>query len=146
LEFIILNSQLFIQKHSMNIKGIYRFLNPKFQNLFMEYKVKFKPRYGNGLPPHKDLYSIISANREVYKDLLNKALAYKDAIWEVKDSKNENDSIKPSWNNGYLPGLDIIGIYTLVSEFKPKKYIEIGSGNSTKVAFKAKQNIKPILK
>jgi hypothetical protein len=37
-----------------------------------------------------------------------------------------------------LPGLDIIGIYTLISEFKPKKYIEIGSGNSTKVAFKAK--------
>ncbi len=29
-------------------------------------------------------------------------------------------------------------IYTMISEFKPKKYIEIGSGNSTKVAFKAK--------
>lgn len=37
-----------------------------------------------------------------------------------------------------MPGLDIIGIYTMISEFKPKKYIEIGSGNSTKVAYKAK--------
>lgn len=117
---------------------MYRFLNPKFQNLFMEYKVNFKPRYGHGLPPHKDLYSIINSNREDYKKLLSKALTYKDAIWEIKDSKNETDSLKPSWNNGFLPGLDIIGIYTLVAEFKPKKYIEIGSGNSTKVAFKAK--------
>ena len=32
----------------------------------------------------------------------------------------------------------MIGIYTMVSMYKPKKYIEIGSGNSTKVAFKAK--------
>ena len=37
-----------------------------------------------------------------------------------------------------MPGLDIIGIYTLLSEYIPKKYIEIGSGNSTKVAYKAK--------
>lgn len=35
--------------------------------------------------------------------------------------------------------MDIIGIYTLIAELKPQKYIEIGSGNSTKVAFKAKK-------
>jgi len=34
--------------------------------------------------------------------------------------------------------LDIVGIYTLIAELKPNKYIEIGSGNSTKVAYKAK--------
>lgn len=62
----------------------------------------------------------------------------------IEDSSKETESIKPTWNNGFLPGLDIIGIYTLISEFKPKKYIEIGSGNSTKVAYKAKtdQNLK----
>lgn len=124
------------------IKQIYRFLNPKFQNLFLDYKVQFKPRYGHGLPPHKELYSIINANREGYKSLLNKAMSYKDAIWEIKSNKDETDSLKPTWNNGFLPGLDIIGIYTLISELKPKKYIEIGSGNSTKVAHKAKTDNK----
>ena len=122
----------------MNIKEIYRFLSPKFQNLFLEYKVNFKPRYGNGLPPHTELYSIINSKRDNYKILLSKALSYKEIIWKIKDTKDESDSSKPSWNNGFLPGLDIIGIYTLISEFKPKKYIEIGSGNSTKVAYKAK--------
>lgn len=121
------------------IKQIYRFLNPKFQNLFLDYKVEFKPRYGHGLPPHSELYSIINNNRGGYKDLLNKALSLKESIWTIKDSKNETDTTKPVWNNGFLPGLDIIGIYTLLTEFKPKKYIEIGSGNSTKVAYKAKK-------
>lgn len=124
------------------IKQIYRFLNPKFQNLFLEYKVDFKPRYGHGKPPHQDLYKIINSNRDNYRGLLNKALSYKNAIWSIQDSKKETDAIQPTWNNGFLPGLDIIGIYTLLAEYKPKKYIEIGSGNSTKVAYKAKNEQK----
>ncbi len=120
------------------IKQIYRFLNPKYQNLYLEYKVDFKPRYGHGKPAHQALYKIIDKNRDKYKDLINKALSYTDKIWTIQDSRQETDSSKPSWNNGFLPGLDIIGIYTMISEFKPKKYIEIGSGNSTKVAYKAK--------
>jgi hypothetical protein len=84
------------------------------------------------------LYAIINSNRDSYRNFLLKAISYKETIWEIKDSKEEKDTIKPTWNNGYLPGLDIIGIYTLIAEFKPNKYIEIGSGNSTKVAYKAK--------
>lgn len=120
------------------IKQLYRFLSPKFQSLFLEYKVDFKPRYGHGKPAHHDLYKIINSNRDTYINLINKSLSYQDQIWTIKDSSKETDPKKPCWNNGYLPGLDMIGIYTLISEFKPKKYIEIGSGNSTKVAYKAK--------
>jgi hypothetical protein len=121
------------------IKQLYRFLSPKFQNLFLDYPVDFKPRYGNGKPPHPALYDIIAANRDTYQYLLSKALDLKESIWQIKEAKRERDTTKPGWNNGFLPGLDIIGIYTMLAEFKPKKYIEIGSGNSTKVAYKAKQ-------
>ena len=124
------------------IKEIYRFLNPKFQNLFLDYKVNFKPRYGHGKPPHQNLYKIIDAHRANYKELIEKALSLKESIWTIQDSKKETDPIQPAWNNGFLPGLDIVGIYTLLTEFKPKKYIEIGSGNSTKVAYKAKNEQK----
>lgn len=119
------------------IKQLYRFLNPKFQNLSLEYKVDFKPRYGHGKPAHPDLLKIIEANRGTYKKLLQKALSYKKNIWSIQDSKMESDPVKPVWNNGFLPGLDIIGIYTMLSRFKPKRYIEIGSGHSTRVAHKA---------
>ena len=119
------------------IKQLYRFLNPRYQNLYLEYKVKLKPRYGHGSPAHPELFKIIDANRETYIKLLRKALRYKKNIWSILDSKLETDPAKPTWNNGYLPGLDIIGIYTMLSRFKPKRYIEIGSGNSTRVAHKA---------
>ena len=119
------------------IKQLYRFLNPRFQNLFLEYKIKLKPRYGHGLPAHPELYNIIDANRETYIKLLKKALRYKKNIWTIRDSKTETDPTLPAWNNGYLPGLDIIGIYTMLASFKPKRYIEIGSGNSTRIAHKA---------
>ncbi len=121
------------------IKQLYRFLSPKFQNLFLDYPVDFKPRYGHGKAPHPALYDIIQANRDTYRRLLSKSLDLKEHIWQIKDAKLERDATKPGWNNCFLPGLDIIGIYTMLTEFKPKKYIEIGSGNSTKVAYKAKQ-------
>ena len=119
------------------IKQLYRFLNPRYQNLFLEYKVKLKPRYGHGLPAHPELNKIIDANRETYKKLLRKALTHKKQIWTIRDSRVESDLLKPAWNNGFLPGLDMIGIYTMLARFKPKRYLEIGSGHSTRVAHKA---------
>ncbi len=121
------------------IKQLYRFLSPKYQNLFLDYKVDLKPRYGHGKPPHQGLYEIINAHREQYRMFLSEALSHKEAIREIKDAREETDPVKPVWNNGFLPGLDIVGIYTMLSVFKPQRYIEIGSGNSTKVAYKAKK-------
>jgi hypothetical protein len=119
------------------IKSIYKFLSPKFQNVYLEYKVEPKPRYGHGLPAHPLLYEAINKNRQSYKEILTSFLKHKGAIQSIKNSKEETDENNPSWNNGFLPGLDIIGIYGIIADFKPKKYIEIGSGNSTKVARKA---------
>lgn len=122
------------------IKQLYRFLSKKYQTVFLDYKVTFKPRYGHGLPPHSSLYEIVNQRRAHYKSLLEEALHYKEKIGEIKDIKLEKNPALPVWNNGFLPGLDVIGIYTMLATFQPKKYIEIGSGNSTKVAFKAKQD------
>ncbi len=78
------------------LKQLYRFLSPRYQNLFLEYKVKLKPRYGHGLPAHPELYTIIDANRETYRKLLKKALANKKHIWAIRDSKVETDNDKPA--------------------------------------------------
>ena len=40
-----------------------------------------------------------------------------------------------------MPGLDMVMLYTIIAQFKPNKYIEIGSGTSTKLAYKARQEI-----
>ena len=38
-----------------------------------------------------------------------------------------------------MPGLDIIMLYTLINYYKPGRYLEIGSGTSTKTALKARK-------
>jgi hypothetical protein len=120
-----------------NIKSLYRFLSPKFQSVHLDYKVNARPRFGHGKPPHPLLYKIINQNRNVYEENLKFFLNYINDIQKIKDIKNESNENNPAWNNNFLPGLDIIGIYGIIAKYKPKKYIEIGSGNSTKVARKA---------
>jgi hypothetical protein len=98
-----------------------------------------EPRYGFGKPPHDLLYKLINENRAVYKEILTHALEKKEAIQQIKQSSKENTPSLPAWNNNFLPGLDIVGIYAILSKYKPAKYVEVGSGNSTKVAHLAKQ-------
>lgn len=119
------------------LKKLYRFVSPKYQYLFLEYKVNFRPRYGHGKPPHQPLYALIDQRRESYKQLLTGLLAYQPVFESIKDTKVETDANQPAWNNAYLPGLDIVGIYGMVAHFRPAQYVEVGSGNSTKVAAKA---------
>lgn len=119
------------------IKAIYRFFSPKFQTISLDYHVDVRPRYGHGKPPHPELNTLIKAHTDTYTLLLNKATRYGDNLKVLKESKEETSQQAPTWNNGFLPGLDILMLYTMVSEHKPKNYIEIGSGNSTKVVRKA---------
>lgn len=119
------------------LKRFFKFLSPKYQDLYLEYKVNFKPRYSLDTP-HPELFKIISAKDDSYKNLLKEVMLIKDVIWKIKKVSEEKDSTLPGWNNGFLPGLDIIGILAILSAYKPKRYVEVGSGNSTKVAYMAK--------
>ena len=121
------------------LKSFFKRIHPKYQALINEYPVDMKPRYGYGLPPHKQLYDIIDAERNTYRAFIDAALSNQNEIAEIQDSSKVTDSKLPGWNNGFLPGIDIIAIYTMISYYKPKRYVEVGSGNSTKVAFKVKQ-------
>ncbi len=119
----------------MKIKSLYHFLSPKFQSIHIEYKVNPRPRF----TPHSLMYELINKNRVEYKELLQCFLEYTNNIQIIRDKKCESNEDLPTWNNGYLPGLDIVTLYGMIAKFTPQKYIEIGSGNSTKVVYKSVQ-------
>lgn len=118
------------------LKSIYKFLSSRYQSLNIDYKANTQPRYGEGKPPHSLLYEIINKNRSIYETSLISFLQYAQQLHSIKDAIAEKDVNLPTWNNNFLPGLDIVALYGMIAENKPKKYIEIGSGNSTKVARK----------
>ena len=120
------------------LKSIYYFLSKKKQTIHLDYPVDFKPRFGHGAKNTKSvLYPIIDKNRADYKNRLTKFNEYASVFHNIKLSSDQTNENEPSWNNDFLPGLDIVALYALVSEYKPKNYIEVGSGNSTKVVRKA---------
>jgi hypothetical protein len=45
--------------------------------------------------------------------------------------------VDPYWANGWLPAADGLMIYGLLASRRPKRYLEVGSGNSTKFARRA---------
>ncbi len=120
----------------MNLKNTIKLFLPKYQKLILEYKVDMKPRYGYGKKPHAQLYSIIDSQRNNYVEAIAAMLNLKDVFYGIKTTDKETNENEPAWNNGFLPGLDIVTLYTFLKLYQPKVYIEIGSGNSTKVARK----------
>jgi len=120
-----------------SFKSFIKLLMPKYQKLILEYKIDMKPRYGYGLKPHTLLYELINKNRNIYEQFLKEILIHKNTFHSIRSMEVEKDGNQPAWNNGFLSGLDIISLYTMLYHFKPQKYIEIGSGNSTKVARKS---------
>lgn len=106
--------------------------------MFLDYKVDFKPRKGDGKGgSHAGMYAIVDAQREEYKTRLNDFVQHAEVFHSIKKTGEESNEDQPAWNNGMLPGLDIVAIYSLLRSINPSKYIEIGSGNSTKVVRKA---------
>lgn len=99
--------------------------------VFMDYYFDPKPRQ-----PHRTLLPVIKANEPSYKTLIEDFVRHKEVFLRIKDSKCDKgiSDLEPFYNNGFLPGLDIIAIYGMLAYYKPKTYFEIGSGNSTKVA------------
>lgn len=91
------------------------------------------PRYGYGLPAHPRLHALIESGRHRYEDTLKSILRRADALARipVQRGAQPGDALEPAWDNNFLPGLDAASLYCLVADLAPRRYIEVGSGNST---------------
>jgi len=105
------------------------------QMLFLDYRVEPQSRYGYGRPPHPELFALLERGRDSYRELLRGFLSLQPELARIP--VRERDSRSPFWANRWLPPLDAVALYGFLAQRKPKLYLEVGSGNSTKFARRA---------
>lgn len=120
------------------VKRLYLSIWHPHRLIVLDYPVAPKPVYAIQ-KPHQKLFDLIAENKEMYAELLQASKEYFSALQLIRQAKAGINELSPAWNSGYMPGLDMVMLCTILARFKPSKYIEIGSGTSTKIAFKARK-------
>jgi hypothetical protein len=92
-----------------------------------------RPRYS---APHGKLAELVAAGEARYRATLATLSDYAEDLAGI--DVHRADATQPHWMNGFLPGLDGAAVYGLLRARAPERYIEVGSGNSTKFAYRAK--------
>jgi Methyltransferase domain len=97
-----------------------------------------EPRWGGGRPQHAGLARLLREHHAGFAAALETIAGY---VGELRQIPVESaDPVEPNWLNPSLPGLDGAAIYAFLRERKPRRYLEVGSGNSTKFAARAKRD------
>src|SRR5262249_53122494 len=99
---------------------------PAGQTIVLDYPVLSRPRYGDGKDPHPQLYALLDAKRGDYAVRLHQMLKWKQDVQNIR--LHDADPLNPAWDNGFLPGLDALALYSFLRETNADNFIEIGSG------------------
>ena len=95
-------------------------------------------RYGHGKPSHARLAQLLAAGDNEYAGVLEGFGAYTDALAAIP--AEQSDPLQPHWRNTLLFGLDGISLYCFTRQRAPRRYVEIGSGNSTLFVNRARRD------
>ena len=106
------------------------------QPIFLDYPIFPRARWGFDQPAHPELDKIFEQNRADYEKWLRLFVSWGDFFASLSDPAIRADQ-RPIWVNEFLPGLDAISLCGFLKARSPKRYFEIGSGNSTKFAHAA---------
>jgi hypothetical protein len=105
--------------------------------LVVDYPVDAKPRWDKDRP-HGEIYEILDRNRSAYVSHLESFLPFLDCFRKIPvEPASDAESAVPNWKNGWLHALDTAALYGFIAVNKPKHYMEVGSGNSTRFARRA---------
>ncbi|MGW1427560.1 class I SAM-dependent methyltransferase [Streptomyces sp. NPDC002431] len=103
--------------------------------VFLDHVVRPEPR--GELDAVREL---LEKNREQYASHLTDLLGYADHLAGIPLDGVEKGATA-YWGNTWLPPLDAASLYGFLAAGKPARYLEIGSGNSTKFARRAIQDL-----
>ncbi len=88
--------------------------------------------------PHPELERLIASHHSAYRRSLATIAGYQRDFDRI-DVEQRNPR-EPHWVNGFLYGPDSGAIYAFLRSRDPEHYLEVGSGNSTKFAHRARRD------
>jgi len=92
-------------------------------------------RYGwDRKPAWSWMESRLEHGRDVIAEHLLMAPLFLDFFAGIQRDRPESDDGKPYWRNMYLPVIDAVSLCTMLGRYRPARFVEIGSGNSTRFA------------
>jgi hypothetical protein len=105
--------------------------------VWLDYPFTPRPRWGDGRPPHKELYALLDLRRANYEQMLLKIVEFSDRLAQIPLDPDPASSQEPYWDNGWLMGIDAACLYSMVASKRPRRFYEVGSGHSTRFARRA---------
>ena len=93
-----------------------------------EYPAPARPRWGWDQAPHPKLDARFAADREAFRAVLDGCAEQLGALRAIP---------RPEWKNDFFGGIDAVALYHFISTRRPGRYVEIGSGHSTRFARRA---------
>jgi Methyltransferase domain len=107
--------------------------------IVVDYAGQPRPRWGYGRASHPGLEAVIAAGRPRFESALRDFSRFRAAMEAVPDLA-EPGTTEASWCNTYLSGFDAAILYGMIATKRPRRYLEVGSGNSTRLVARAKRD------
>ena len=83
--------------------------------------------------------ALLASRHSAFTDALELVARYGAALAAI-DRDASGDSREPTWANEFFTGIDAASLYAFVRDKTPKRYLEVGSGHSTRFAARAKRD------
>ncbi|MBD2176629.1 hypothetical protein H6F42_06835 [Pseudanabaena sp. FACHB-1998] len=97
-----------------------------------------QPLWGYESQPNCALYELLNANISDQIQLLKSIVELTKDYTQWSENEDKENPNLPWRINEFLLPFDAISLYGIIQYLRPKKYIEIGSGMSTRVSYLAK--------
>lgn len=96
-------------------------------------KLDSRPRWS----PHSRISEMLETGLKGYEETFRSFEHYLPWLEEIAFDSDPRQPAAPYWNNIWMPVLDAVALYCLVALRRPRRFVEIGSGNSTKFVARA---------
>ena len=97
------------------------------------YPVNPRPRWGYDLATQPQVARVLNQGMPLYLATLQRFAEHRELILSV-DDYIQGEEVKPYWNNAWFSVLDAASLMCFFAIERPQRYIEIGSGFSTRFA------------